>query len=877
MVNQGSRATKFLFHLLLFFSFFGFAQCRIGEAKTPGPPEAQASEHWSLGVCNPSGLLGKSVLLSGIDTDVIAVSETHLTQVSKSMLVTSLRSHSRFSHVVTGAPMAPRMTSGEAGVYSGVAAVARVPTRALCAAWPPDLFDTGRVQIVGSLLNNVWVTGGIMYGYPQGKLHSNALDRTMLMLDFLIDHMLHVACGPRYLCGDWNFEPSQLPNTQCLWNHGWREVQDLEFQRIGRAPQPTCKHKTQKDVLWLSPELVAAYQGLALDHDRFPDHSVLKAFFDVGPNMAVRYLWPMPHPVPWEKVPDFPTVMDFAVGSPSDLFQDLWTQKESQARHSLTHAWHANMQGRGQRRQPLKRRGWAAPPKKGRSIDFQPAFHGYHVQHARWMKQLRRLQNYHRWAVVHFRKATSNDVLHGVFLWKSILKATGFVPSFSQWWISRHAPGFSDPGVVPEYPPPPALALAFCDSFSSEVVVLERRLLAAKTAARRCHHGRDKNLIYKDTKRPAPEPVSSLLDTTRARVIEVDADDVAVEFEPPGHFDDQRPVLLNDSPVRIIHATDTRLYLDDVTHAEPGALLRQERPVGALDEVFQAFHEQWRARWCRHDEVPHDRWEPLISFALRVLPKQPAPCLRLDGEVVRAEATAKKAHAAVGLDGISRNDVLKADANTLASVCSLYRRAEETGDWPQQITTGRVASLAKKEGAATTNEFRPITIFSLLYRLYSGLNARHLLNWCDTWTHPDVHGNRKGHSTAQLWRTIVTDIQTAYDRNLPLSGLTADIEKCFNCLPRWPILVIALHAGAPHTTLCAWAGALAAMTRRFKVRDSYSTGFLTSTGLAEGCALSCFGMLLLDDVLHRFIQVQSIPIPAGAQFCGQLGFCDLAA
>ena len=198
----------------------------------------------------------------------------------------------------------------------------------------------------------------------------------------------------------------------------------------------------------------------------------------------------------------------------------------------------------------------------------------------------------------------------------------------------------------------------------------------------------------------------------------------------------------------------------------------------------------------------------------------------------------------------------RADDVMLRSICSMYTRAETTGEWPAQITTGRVASLAKKEGAATTNEFRPITIFSMLYRVCSSLHARMLLHWCDQWAHPDVHGNRKAHSTTHLWRTIVTDIQVAYDQSRPLSGLTADIEKCFNCLPRWPILAIALHAGAPASVLCAWAGALASMTRRFKVRDSYSEGFLTSTGLAEGCALSCFGMLLLDDLLHRYIQMQ---------------------
>jgi len=58
------------------------------------------------------------------------------------------------------------------------------------------------------------------------------------------------------------------------------------------------------------------------------------------------------------------------------------------------------------------------------------------------------------------------------------------------------------------------------------------------------------------------------------------------------------------------------------------------------------------------------------------------------------------------------------------------------------------------------------------------------------------------------------------------------------------------------SVMTAWCGALATMSRRFKVRDSFSDGFVTSTGLAEGCALSCYGMLLLDDIMHRYMAVQ---------------------
>ena len=222
---------------------------------TPNPPGL-------LGVCNPSGLPGKSTLLAGVSADVIAVSETHLTSNARSMLQTSLKSHSDYKYVVTGAPLAPRSTASGAGHYSGVATVSRVPCRALCAQWPLDMYETGRTMISGALVNNTWITGATVYGYPQGKTHPNAFDRTVALLDATFDHMTTVATGPRYFCGDWNFKPRHLDVCQRLQLLGWREVQDLWYLRTGQVPQLTCKQATRKDFLWLSPELVDSFLGL---------------------------------------------------------------------------------------------------------------------------------------------------------------------------------------------------------------------------------------------------------------------------------------------------------------------------------------------------------------------------------------------------------------------------------------------------------------------------------------------------------------------------------------------------------------------------------------------------------------------------------------
>ena len=837
--------------------FLGFS-CRIGEADKPGPVSADHAR-WSLGVCNPSGLMGKSMLLADVSTDIIVVSETHLTAVSSSVLLSSLRARSAYKYVVTGSPMEPRSNASSAGQYAGVAVVSQQPSRALCSAWPQDMYATGRVQIVGSLMGNQWVTGAVIYGYPQSKFHTNAAEKTAGMLAHVYEHMIMCAQGPRYMAGDWNFAPEQLGVTQQLLQAGWQEAQTLEFLRSGQQPRCTCTGKTQKDHLWLSPELIAAFRGLTVTEDHFPDHAVLKATFACDPSLSVRYLWPMPSPVPWQQVPDLVAPVDFNCADPTTQYAAMWAQREHLAQSALKHDWNPQMKGRGQRTTTTVRRGWPAPVKNGRSSDPQPAYFGYDVQHSRWMKQLRRLHSYHNWAKSHWHAATLDAWTHGLLLWRSVLNAPGFGFSFSCWWTGRECCGLSDPGFVPTSPPDPDTALLLCECFACELRFFERRLQQSRKSSRIQAHN-NPNLIFRDTKRPSPEPVSSLLVNSRSAVAEVDEDDVAIVLDPPCLFDDSRPVLLGDVPVPVVHATDTKLYLDSVDAAQQGVSVTQSRPVGALDEVFAAFHEQWQKRWCRHDQVPHSHWENLVSFARASMPQWTLPALEVTPALLQAEVSHKKPTAATGLDGVSRKDLQAAGPNLLSSCCNMYARATADGAWPLQTLTGKIASLAKVSQPQGTGDYRPITVFSLLYRCFSSLHARYLLVKADEWCHADVHGNRRNHHTAHLWRVLVDQIQCAYDQQQCLSGLTADIEKAFNCLPRYQVLAMALHVGTPFGVLQAWTGALAGMVRRFRVRDSFSEGFVTSTGLAEGCALSCYGMLLIDDVMHRYVHAQCPPI-----------------
>ena len=231
-----------------------------------------------------------------------------------------------------------------------------------------------------------------------------------------------------------------------------------------------------------------------------------------------------------------------------------------------------------------------------------------------------------------------------------------------------------------------------------------------------------------------------------------------------------------------------------------------------------------------------------------------APELVLTPAMLRAVISRKKRLAATGLDGVSRQDLLELDSNGLASILSLYRNAGQTGCWPQQVLNGAVKSLAKKAAPATPDHFRPVTVFSIVYRCWSSAESRYWLTQLDRVLHPMLHGNRKGRRAADVWRCMLDHLEESCLTDQVASGLILDLEKAFNTLPRKPTLAAVRLLGLPFAVIRSWAGALGAMSRHFAIRGSYSPGLLSDCGFPEGCGLSCLFMVAIDQLFHCWIE-----------------------
>ena len=489
-----------------------------------------------------------------------------------------------------------------------------------------------------------------------------------------------------------------------------------------------------------------------------------------------------------------------------------------------------------------------------RNGDVQPAFCGQSVQCAQWFRQLRRLQCYLR-----FRQKNASDQsqAHGTQLWRSILCAKGFPSGFQVWWevgCKTHLIG--TPASCPLIAPSVSVAKAMYESFTIEVRHLEQSLLHQSKARAKKLREEQALLVFKDVKKPSPDKVELLLTAQKVKIESVCADDSCVFLSRPVCFDSSKPCFIHGKQFEVVDGTADRLYLANVEGVQPGQFVSQSNYLGRADEMFQAFEQEWSARWNRHTDIPSSQWDQIVAFARQTLPKIHSNCPPFTMDMLQTEIRRKKKTSATGLDGVSLDDLKQMPPAAQQAHCDLLNSIEACGKWPQQLLEGRVASLAKTVTPQSVQEFRPITVFPHLYRIWGSVRSKQLLHELDKVCPTMLLGNRPSCHAMQLWTYVQWIIELSHVTGQAIAGISADIQKAFNHLPREVVLAAAVAIGFPPQVLIAWASALGHMTRRFQIRKDLGPPVLSRTGCPEGCSMSCIGMMLIDFLFHHWFSSQ---------------------
>ena len=274
--------------------------------------------------------------------------------------------------------------------------------------------------------------------------------------------------------------------------------------------------------------------------------------------------------------------------------------------------------------------------------------------------------------------------------------------------------------------------------------------------------------------------------------------------------------------------------------------LKIQKVEADVNSILHAFEDEWGPRWHKPEHENPEQWEAIVGFMKQAMPPRSVEFPPISTEALTKVVASKRKFAAIGPDGVSKLDILRMPAAALSDLVSLIECIEAGSHWPSQVVTGLVAALAKTPTAQTVGQYRPICIFSMVYRAWSSIRARQCLRYLMDIVPNSLMGNIPGRCPQKIWYHIQQLIEHSYCHSSEQAGGVVDIVKCFNALPRHPLVEIAKHLGLPDQVMRPWQQALQQMTRRFQVRGAVGRPLLSNRGFPEGCALSVVSMVVAN-------------------------------
>ena len=843
---------------------------RIGEAAHPGPFEESS---FVLGTANLAGAMNRQDCFFDLPHGLWGFTETHLTDSGFRTFHSALRARGkpmgRNLRAVAGAPAPPRVPNSDSGAFTGVATVSDFALRPIHVPWPGATYTSGRIQMTATFLPHCHLLGAVIYGAAQGPTFKDPLRITSDLLDIATQELVNNSRGLRYIVGDFNIAFGDLPHLAYWQSKGWKEIQLLQHSLTGREPQPTCKGATIRDYVWVSPELAALYQGLEQWDFVFPDHSILFARFACHNPLRTALKWHIPGSLPWDQIRKHD--WHKSLSSASSSFQ--WTTDTTKDFARWSHRFELSLQGfantstgrlpygcqgRGQRSgfQKIKPFHLVSKPSRQGEVTRETAI-GSQVLH-KWFKQLRRIQ------ALRFnlsaKSETPGAAAYRLQCWQAILQSSGFKPSFPVWWSTRLVQLQGSPDTLSFFCPTSEEMECIFHDFHANFHSFERWTIRHRAKLAQLRKETEMKQLFRSLRPEQRGALDTLQIECSATIVTADPVDAticldsdafcrATEVMHQGHLAFVQPILMEDDNGDF----SEKLHLNSDILAVPGQNLTSCATLTSFPDIEQELHKLWKPRWKAESTVPVDAWKRILAFSHAHMPRLQLHVPRLRQSDFLRLFQDSSGLRTTGPDGWAKEDIQQLPACLFAQIIQLLERVETGDPWPDQLVRGLVTCLEKVADAKSSAQFRPITLFSLWYRLWGSLRPRALLSALERYASFPAFGYLHGRSCQQMTFVIQAAVERAIRTGEDFCGVLADIEKCFNFLPRTPIFAMAKRLGIPSNVLTGWQSFLRQMVRAFRIQGETGTFLDSDTGFPEGDSMSCLAMCIANFSYHHYM------------------------
>ena len=679
------------------------------------------------------------------------------------------------------------------------------------------------------------------------------------LLSTLTREVVIGSTGVRVILGDFNRGIDQLEEFRLWEQHGWREVQHYANAMWDQEIRPTCKAATTVDLVWLSPEALMLCKSVGTK-DVFCDHTTVFAELMVPEHPQLIHTWPKPSIIPWEEIDIQQWHDSFCTsqvphfdGQDTTAFYAGWAKQWETSLHRAHPKMPPNTLGRAQRTSPHVAAETPACSKPSRVGEVHLKSDLVSTQVHQWFRQLRRLQSYKHAALA--AKPTPAAESYRIDLWAAILRAKGFSCRFDQWWPHREHKSPQSPTLWPNYPPDGDLATTLFDDFNVNFKKFELWHLRQRQKILKSKHEKGCRQLFHELKDPQRDQLDLLWQHHTFTVLDFDETSGQIHLDGPAP---SRGTLIwhHEGKQLPIESTEQDIIVcDDIPlDFAPGDALRCTQMLSSTEELHLAMMDLWKPRWQKTSKVGSEDWQRIISFFQAYMPRMdfPSPEVTLDNW----KSTLKRfpTRPARGADAISVQDLQNLpDASTEGLLSLLGSLDGAKHEWPQQLLLGLVINLSKRDDAHLPSHYRPVVIFSCIYRAWARLCASPLLQLLGQRVPSQAFGFLPHRECAQIWLELQAFVELGIQQGISLTGFGADLEKCFNNVGRDQLQQLATHIGFSDDLVGPWFAFLNRCQRSFQIRTTLSPMMTSTQGLPEGCSLSVVGMVLIDWSYHIYM------------------------
>ena len=839
---------------------------RFGEADHPGPLH--------IGTFNPSQIFGNENTVSEWGPGIWGGAETSHTAAAQNVSMHRFR-NCGFNSVWSTAVPCYNHSGALRGRAAGTAIISHLNLAQYPGDLPRDVAATARfVDSIVDVGHDVRMYVACIYGPAYGLNHHDPWAILSRLCEVAFSRASQFK-GPAIVMGDFNVSVDEIPLWHSMLHLGWVDAAAFDANRRSAMPRPTSRGQARKSFILINQQLLPSLITCDTTDDfEFDTHPLLLAEFDLDATRKPVDRWRLP--MSTDHFSFNPELLELGAVAVTQArehkFQVAIDRQDSdealrQINLAFEETWNAacvdadgkprklpqSCIGRG-RKSVVHRFAASAPViRKGRNGDFNPDLCQPTLYMRRMIRQVRRLQSLRSQLMANENRGISSPSIHCWQVWRAIVRAPGFPKDFQTFMLGTF--GIFVPDACPGY----QFVQYICLTLQNHTTDLVAACKAHDEAVRKerqavdiAHGGSKTFCSVRDLQ---PQPFQSIVRSQSFQVarlkwpkegrsiLRVSGDTSCLDASLPVVFQEQEAFLSE------IHADF--VVLDRPVRLRAGFALQlcQKQVVYDPDSMQQLTNDAWSKMWCREPcDDTADNWPQFIPRLQNMsdCPSMEFQPLTLDDW--RCNLKAAKHKSARGACGYTPRELTAMPDCITLWILRLLTCVEQ-GDmpWPPSIMTARVVMLAKSSNAPTSPlQIRPITITSRLYRLWSRLRSMQIAKHLQQLLPPEVSGFTNGVSADLLAATVLCTIERAITDDVPCAGMTLDLVKCYNLIPRLPILCIMSKLGIPTPYLVALRAMFNQLQRVLQIAGSVGSGSMSTTGVPEGCCFSIICMMSLS-------------------------------